>query len=105
VTEGAAAVSFEALRARFEITPIRGCPGRFLLRGAMERSVEALVGGATAVEHHRSERARDPVIVARFPGGGLISYRHPDGTYLHTLCDEGGLARKLAQLGIERGGG
>jgi hypothetical protein len=36
-----------------------------------------------------------------FEGGGLVSYRKPDGAYLHTLNTPDGLARKLAQLGIE----
>jgi hypothetical protein len=39
-------------------------------------------------------------VVALFEGGGLISYQRPDGTFLHTLNDEGGVRRKLEQLGL-----
>ena len=46
------------------------------------------------------EGARDAVIVGRFEGGGIISCRKEDNTYLHTLNTEEGLERKLAQLGI-----
>jgi hypothetical protein len=49
---------------------------------------------------HRVPGARDPVIVARFEDGGLISYLRADGTYVHTLNTCEGLERKLAQLGI-----
>jgi predicted methyltransferase len=44
---------------------------------------------------------RDTVIVAKFPGGGLISYLRGDGSLMHTLNTPDGLARKLRQLGIE----
>jgi hypothetical protein len=44
--------------------------------------------------------SRDPVLVARFADGGLISYRRADGTYVHTLNTREGLERKLAQLGL-----
>lgn len=33
--------------------------------------------------------------------GGLLSYRHEDGRWTHTLGDGDGFGRKLAQLGIE----
>ncbi len=46
------------------------------------------------------EGARDAVIVGQFEGGGIISCRKEDNTYLHTLNTEEGLERKLAQLGI-----
>jgi len=44
--------------------------------------------------------ARDPVIVAAFEDGGLISYRQADGRFLHTLNTREGFERKLDQLGI-----
>jgi hypothetical protein len=53
-----------------------------------------------AIVEHRVAGARDPVLVARFEDGGLISYRRADGTYVHTLNTREGLERKLAQLGI-----
>ena len=45
--------------------------------------------------------AEDPVVVAVFEDGGLISYRKPNGTYVHTLNSRDGFERKLQQLGIE----
>jgi hypothetical protein len=53
-----------------------------------------------SIVEHRVAGARDPVFVARFADGGLISYRRADGTYVHTLNTREGLERKLAQLGI-----
>ena len=44
--------------------------------------------------------AKDSVLVLPLEGGGLITYRRLDGTYLHTLNDEAGFQRKLEQLGI-----
>jgi hypothetical protein len=39
-------------------------------------------------------------MVADLKGGGLISFRQPNGTYVHTLNTFDGFARKLKQLGI-----
>ena len=58
-----------------------------------------IVPGTNASEHV-SAMARDPVIVAAFEDGGLISYRQADGRFLHTLNTREGFARKLDQLGI-----
>jgi len=93
--------SFASLCRRFPTTPIAGCPGRHLIHGEERTSVAALVGDAIPVGQYVSRHARDPVFVARIPGGGLISYAKPDGSFVHTLCDDEGFARKLAQLGIE----
>lgn len=78
--------------------PIRGCPGRFMLPAPVEATPFALSG--VEGREHRSARAPDPVLVTPLDEGGLISYRHADGRTLHTLCDAGGFARKLAQLGL-----
>lgn len=48
-----------------------------------------------------SSVARNPIVVARLPDGGLISYRKPDGMYLHTLATPEAFLRKLRQLGFE----
>jgi len=53
------------------------------------------------VTEHVVATATDPVVVAVFNDGGLISYRKPNRTYLHTLNSREGLERKLQQLGIE----
>ena len=94
-------INLEVLRARWGWAPIRGCPGRFLLRdGAIDLRPEDLVGPDCELKEFRVEGARDAVIAGRFEGGGIISYRKADNTYLHTLNTEEGLERKLAQLGI-----
>ena len=61
---------------------------------------EDLVGHDCELKEFRVEGARDAVIVGQFEGGGIISCRKEDNTYLHTLNTEEGLERKLAQLGI-----
>jgi hypothetical protein len=53
------------------------------------------------VTEHIVVGAKDPVVVAVFVDGGLISYRKLNGTYVHTLNTRDGLERKLQQLGIE----
>jgi hypothetical protein len=81
--------------------PIRGCPGRLILRvGAVDLRPEDLVGPACGLKEFRVAGARDAVFVGRFEGGGIISYRKEDGTFLHTLNTEEGFERKLAQLVI-----
>jgi len=45
--------------------------------------------------------AQDEGLVAWIAGGGILSYRRSDGTYVHTLNTSEGFARKLAQLGID----
>jgi hypothetical protein len=63
-------------------------------------SPQELVGDAVPVMSYRVATARDEVFVAVFEDGGLISYRHPDGTFLHTVSNEEGFRRKLEALGI-----
>lgn len=81
---------------------IPGCPGRYVLRtDRSDLHPEHLVGTPLALREYRTPAVRDPVLVARFSGGGLLSYRHRDGGFTHTLNTDAGLARKLAQLGID----
>ncbi len=94
-------VTFDELLLRWKWEPIRNCPGRFKLVGVNpDLPPEVLLApGARLLELH-SKAAPDTVIVARVEGGGLISYRRPDGTHLHTLNNAEGFSRKLRQLGI-----
>lgn len=92
-------VTFDEIMTRFSWRPIPGCPGRFVLRGQPDLAPADLLGGATP-QIFRVAAAPDPVLVARFEGGGLISYARPDGGFVHTLNTEEGLTRKLGQLGI-----
>lgn len=93
---------FVELKARWPWRPIPNCPGRFTFSAGLTKMPPAdLVAGHARVTEHVVETAKDPVVVARFADGGLISYRKHDGTYLHTLNSREGLERKLQQLGID----
>lgn len=95
---------FAALMQAWPWEPIRHCPGRFVLRtDRRDLHPEHLIGTHVDLREYRTPAARDPVLVARFAGGGLLSYRHHDGGFTHTLNTDAGLARKLAQLGIDTG--
>jgi hypothetical protein len=59
-----------------------------------------IVSPEVPVTEHVVAAAKDRVVVAVFDDGGLISYRRPDGTFLHTLNSPEGFERKLQQLGI-----
>ena len=90
---------FEALLRAFPWRPIRGCPGRYSLP-ASTLPFEAVAGREGRV--HRVPAAPDEVLVAPLDdGAGVISYRRPDGSLVHTLGTAEGFRRKLAQLGIE----
>lgn len=81
--------------------PIPGCPGRLVHDGLSARSVEDLVGSATALPTRTSAVARDPIVIALLTDGGVISYCKPEGMYLHTLATPEAFVRKLRQLGFE----
>ena len=67
---------------------------------AAELTPRELLGSEAAVQAFKVSAARDTVLVARLEGGGLISYRRPDGKHLHTLNTVEGFERKLLDLGI-----
>jgi hypothetical protein len=94
-------VTFEQLAQKWRYRPIPNCPGRYVLGCPAALAPEVVLGDGTPVREFRTAAARDPVWVARLPNGGLISYRHPDGTFTHTLNDDVGFRRKLDQLGID----
>lgn len=63
---------------------------------------EDLLGPEVEVKTFNVPAARDTVVVASLVGGGgLISYKRADGSYLHTLNTTEGFERKLIDLGIE----
>ena len=96
------AVDFASLERQWTWQPIRHCPGRYRLRNAPPAlSLAGLLGPDFEILEYRVAAAKDAVLVARFPGGGMISYKREDGTFLHTLNTTAGFARKLRQLGIE----
>jgi hypothetical protein len=79
---------------------IRNCPGRFTLAIDERRLPMSELVGGEQIQLHRVSAARDPVLIAQLSDGGVISYAHPDGTYMHTLNARAGFERKLRQLGI-----
>lgn len=97
-------MSFEYLFLRWNWRPIPGCPGRYSLSpDVFSGEPERLLDETCAVREFQSGKAPDPVSVATIDGGGLISYRKPDGRFIHTLNTPEGLKRKLRQLEIELG--
>src|SRR4051794_39900465 len=94
--------SFDQLLREHNWRPIRDCPGRYVLRGAgYDLSPADVLGEERSLSEHNVQAARDTVLVASLNGGGLISYRRADGSFLHTLNTTEGFERKLLQLGIE----
>lgn len=95
-------ITFDALAARWELRPIRNCPGRFvILTHGDDLSPRGLLGHDVDIHTFNVAGAKDTVLVARIGGGGLISYRRADGTHLHTLNTVEGFKRKLLDLGID----
>ncbi len=95
-------MTFEEVRSAWTWRPIPNCPGRFILTGgATKRTPQEIIAADVQVSEFLVTSVRDPVVVALFDDGGLISYRKKDGTYLHTLNTVEGFERKLSQLGIE----
>lgn len=92
--------SYASLVEAGEWRDIDGCPGRRVLPGPRDATPADLLGKAVVVQVFEVAGAPDPVYVGVVPGGGLLSYRKPDGRFVHTLNTSEGLARKLEQLGI-----
>ena len=94
--------SFDQLFKERNWKPIRNCPGRYILHETNDYlSPTDVLGEEIQLSEHKLAAARDAVLVAPLTGGGLISYRRSDGTFLHTLNTAEGFERKLRQLGIE----
>ncbi len=95
--------TFEELMIKWNWKAIRDCPGRYkMLASRVGLVPKDLLGPEVEVKTFHVPTARDTVMVASLAGGGgLISYRRTDGSYLHTLNTEEGFERKLMDLGIE----
>ena len=73
-------MSFEELKQKLGWAPIRGCPGRFILRaGPVDLRPEEMVGSACELKEVRVGGAPDIVVAGRLIGGGLISYEKGGG--------------------------
>jgi hypothetical protein len=95
-------MNFEELKSEWKWTPIRNCPGRFILKEVNQNlSPQDLFVAEIRFIEFRVEKAKDTVIAGRITDGGLISYKRDDGTYLHTLNTVEGFERKLEQLEID----
>jgi len=95
-------MTLEEIMSRWPWRPIPNCPGRFVLssgRSSLSPS-EIAPASVAVITEYVIPTTPDPVVVAEFEGGGLISYRKPDGSFIHTLNTSEGLDRKLRQLGI-----
>ena len=96
-------MSFDQLFKSWNWKPIRNCPGRYVLRGAQaDLRPEDIAGPEAKAHEYKVIAAKDTVLVVILNGGGLISYRRKDGSFLHTLNTPEGFRRKLSQLGIEQ---
>src|SRR5436190_1763149 len=95
-------MSFDELIKAWDWRSIRNCPGRYVLHRA-ENSLrpQDILGDEIEVKEFKVDAAQDTVLVFKLSGGGLISYRRDDGSFLHTLNTTEGFQRKLAQLKID----
>jgi hypothetical protein len=95
-------MSYEDLLGRWPWRPIPGCPGRYVLSpDAFSGRPDQLSAKLCRAVETRSDLAVNPVHIVRLNAGGLISYRQPDGRFVHTLNTTEGFERKLAQLEID----
>ncbi len=93
--------AYREVAKKWKWYPIKNCPGRYVLDGgAQETTIQQLLGQEVTIREYQLEIARDTVLVVELSGGGVISYRKPNGLYVHTLCNSDGFERKLKQLGI-----
>ena len=99
-------MTFESIKSRGDWTPIRDCPGRYVLRGVVPSfGISDLVGLEKEIQRYHSKKARDSVWVAYLEDGGVISYQRVNGDWIHTLNTPEGFRRKLRQLEIGLDGG
>lgn len=91
---------WQELILRWQGNAIRNCPGRYILKAVPTTMTPAeLLGDQFKIISRRSVHARDEILIVKFAdGGGLITYRRDEQSYLHTINDPSGFARKLAQL-------
>jgi hypothetical protein len=93
-------MKFEELYSTYKWRSLRNCPGRYaLIREERERFIP-FYNTLNNVEMYHVPKAVDTVLVFKLEDGGLISYRKPDGSILHTLGDAFGFRKKMDELGI-----
>ncbi len=96
------AASFDSVRSRWDWKPLHGCPGRYVLRGTRrDLTPDEVVGQRVEPRVYHPESTPDAVLVVPLEGGGLLSFRKPDGvTFVHTLNTPEGLERRLARFDL-----
>jgi hypothetical protein len=94
-------MTFDEALKKWDWKPIRHCPGRFVLQGSRnDLDVAEVLETDIDPNEYRVSSATDVVMVVKLDEGGLISYKRPDGSFVHTLNTRDGFVRKLSQLGI-----
>jgi len=101
ITQAVNMKSFNDIFDKFQCRPIPGCPGRYIIKNSHHLSVKGICGTEAETEEFTSGSVPDPVIVCRFDDGGIISYRKPDGSFVHTLNNNEGFKRKCRDLDIQ----
>lgn len=90
-----------SLTARYGARPIRGCPGRAVLRVESSVRLRDLLDPTLPIHSYDElPSARDAVHVARLADGGVVSFRRPDGSWVHTVNTPEGFRRRLARFGL-----
>ena len=92
-------MQFEDVMQSAQWSPIRNCPGRYVLQQSKPNlTIDGLLGKNTHYKEYTSRLAKDTICIVRFEQGGIISYRRKNDTWLHTLNTEEGFMRKVKQL-------
>jgi hypothetical protein len=95
-------MDFNTLKNRYLWKEIYGCPGRYILKNDDKKTtVEELAGKNLTVNSFKTDKTIDEVLIVKFKCGGLISYKKPDNSYVHTLNTEEGFLKKLIKLKID----
>lgn len=92
---------FAELYRVYRWNEIRSCPGRYVLDPSDQKRFNEFFLTLKGVDEYKVQKAPDPVLVCSLNDGGIISFRHSDGFFVHTLNNCDGFFRKLKQLGID----
>jgi hypothetical protein len=96
-------ISFEKIKNKYKWKPIFGCPGRYILMNVCNILTPLeILDENLHLNEFDFESVKDKILIVKIENGALISYKKNNGTYVHTLNDEDGFARKLKMLGISR---
>lgn len=95
-------MDFDTLITKYTWNRIYGCPGRFILKHPDKKiTIDELLNETAIVNSFSQGSAKDEVLIVKLGACGIISYRKPDGVYIHTLNTEAGFNKKLDKLHID----